>query len=158
MTSKGRRWVTLGLKRAVEVCCGARAVPADKAECRLWVQKGDDRRNAPQRARCADSGYCRHGGQIGRVWARTPMVSCLTCWPARDRARSANPMEGGTTPQSGTSWERLTDGDRSRLHLRFAARIDTSNSWFDFGRGIAEEHLRVSELGPCPGPGGEAAS
>src|ERR1700722_8065593 len=37
--------------------CGAgRAVPADKAECRLRVQKGDDRRNAPQRARCAESG------------------------------------------------------------------------------------------------------
>src|ERR1700724_98211 len=30
-----------------------RAVPADKAECLLWVQKGDARRNAPQRARCA---------------------------------------------------------------------------------------------------------
>jgi hypothetical protein len=27
--------------------------PPDQAECRLWVQKGDDRRNAPQRARCA---------------------------------------------------------------------------------------------------------
>jgi class 3 adenylate cyclase len=27
-----------------------------KVECRLWVQKGDDRRNAPQRAKCADSG------------------------------------------------------------------------------------------------------
>ena len=27
-----------------------------KAECRLWVQKGDDRRNASQRARCAVSG------------------------------------------------------------------------------------------------------
>src|ERR1700730_8440978 len=34
-----------------------RAVPADKAECRLWVQKGDARRNAPQRARCAVSGH-----------------------------------------------------------------------------------------------------
>jgi len=33
-----------------------RAVPADTAECRLWVQKGDDRRNAPQRARCSESG------------------------------------------------------------------------------------------------------
>jgi len=28
-------------------------VPAAKAECRLWVQKGDDRRNALQRAKCA---------------------------------------------------------------------------------------------------------
>ena len=34
----------------------SRAVPTDKAECRLWVQKGDDRRKAPQRARRADSG------------------------------------------------------------------------------------------------------
>jgi hypothetical protein len=39
--------------RAAKVGYG-RAVPVDKAECRLWVQKGDDRRNAPQRARCAD--------------------------------------------------------------------------------------------------------
>src|SRR5258707_10214961 len=30
-----------------------------QAECRPWVQKGDDRRNAPQRARCAVSGHCR---------------------------------------------------------------------------------------------------
>jgi len=29
-------------------------LPAAKAECRLWVQKGDDRRNAPQRAKRAD--------------------------------------------------------------------------------------------------------
>ena len=28
---------------------------AVKAECQLWAQIGDDRRNAPQRARCADS-------------------------------------------------------------------------------------------------------
>ena len=33
-----------------------RAVPPDEAECPLWFRKGDDRRNAPQRARCADSG------------------------------------------------------------------------------------------------------
>ena len=32
-------------------------LPAAKAECRLWVQKGDDRRNAPQRAKRADSGH-----------------------------------------------------------------------------------------------------
>src|SRR6516162_555389 len=32
-----------------------RAVPADKAECRLCVEKGDDRRSAPRRARRADS-------------------------------------------------------------------------------------------------------
>jgi len=31
-------------------------LPAAKAECRLWFQKGDDRRNAPQRAKRADSG------------------------------------------------------------------------------------------------------
>jgi hypothetical protein len=44
--------------RLAKVLFGARrAVPADKAECRLWVQKGDDRRNAPQRARCADSSH-----------------------------------------------------------------------------------------------------
>jgi len=34
-------------------------LPAAKAECRLWVQKGDDRRNAPQRVKRADS---RHLG------------------------------------------------------------------------------------------------
>jgi hypothetical protein len=38
-----------------------RAVPADKDECRLRVQKGDDRRNAPQRARCAESGHRKKG-------------------------------------------------------------------------------------------------
>jgi len=27
------------------------------AECRRWVQKGDDPGNAPQRASCADSGH-----------------------------------------------------------------------------------------------------
>ena len=32
---------------------GMKSGSANKAECRLWVQKGDDRRNAPQRARCA---------------------------------------------------------------------------------------------------------
>src|ERR1700724_3481876 len=54
-----------------KVSSGARgAVPADKAECRLWVQKGDDRRNAPQRARCADSG--RFTGP-----ARPPPCDCL---------------------------------------------------------------------------------
>jgi glutathione S-transferase len=35
-------------------------------ECRLWVQKGDDRRNAPQRARCADSGRSRNHDRTAR--------------------------------------------------------------------------------------------
>src|SRR5215510_306800 len=38
-----------------------RSVPAAKAECRLWVQKEDDRRNAPQWARRAASGRSRDG-------------------------------------------------------------------------------------------------
>jgi hypothetical protein len=33
----------------------------------LWVQKGDDRRNAPQRARCADSG-------LSPRWVVTPIA------------------------------------------------------------------------------------
>src|SRR6516165_8321199 len=39
----------------------SKAVPANKAECRLWVQKGDDCRNAPQRTRRAVS---RHSQQV----------------------------------------------------------------------------------------------
>jgi hypothetical protein len=35
---------------------GMKSGSTDKAECRLWVQKGDHRRNAPQRARSAESG------------------------------------------------------------------------------------------------------
>jgi hypothetical protein len=45
-----------------------------QAECRLWVQKGDDRRNAPQWARCAvndHSRYCeesKFGTALWRTW------------------------------------------------------------------------------------------
>jgi len=48
---------------------------ADKAECRLWVQKGDDRRNAPQRARCADSGHSRDGGGTAGLDPLKPFAS-----------------------------------------------------------------------------------
>jgi hypothetical protein len=63
-TSRRNQWPLSSPPRTTEPAAvngrnGApRVVPADKAECRLWVQKGDDRRNAPQRARCADSGHC----------------------------------------------------------------------------------------------------
>src|SRR5258705_302235 len=45
---------------------GARAVLAAKTECRLWVQKGDHRRNARQRQDSADTGRSRgHLGTAG---------------------------------------------------------------------------------------------
>ena len=65
MRTGARRWImsSAQLERQLSRSLGLaasdgfgarRAVPADKSECRLWVQKGDDRRNAPQRARRAD--------------------------------------------------------------------------------------------------------
>ena len=47
-----------------------RRVPAVKVECRLWVQKADDRRNAPQRARRAECGHLRTLGRTGRVHSK----------------------------------------------------------------------------------------
>jgi hypothetical protein len=42
-----------------------------KAECRLWVQKGDDRRNAPQRARCAVTSRSSDEGNRRGRWIAT---------------------------------------------------------------------------------------
>jgi hypothetical protein len=68
-----------------------RAVPADKAECRLWVQKRDDRRNAPQRARCAVTGRSSDEGNrrclpIAPFAGATVMVLINNLWwPRRSR-------------------------------------------------------------------------
>ena len=40
--------------------------PPAKAECRLWVQKGDDPRNTPQWARRADTGCSPRWGATDR--------------------------------------------------------------------------------------------
>jgi hypothetical protein len=47
-----------------------------QAECRLWVQKGDDRRNAPQRARGGDSGYSHDRNRAARFDPNRPFLSC----------------------------------------------------------------------------------
>jgi hypothetical protein len=52
----------------LRVTAQGRAVQADKAECRLSVQKGDVRWNAPQRARCAR--YPPFAGQRLNRWSR----------------------------------------------------------------------------------------
>jgi len=77
-----------------KVSSGARgAVPADKAECRLWVQKGDDRRNAPQRARCAECSHSTRRRSTGRTF-NTGTVGALIGneYPTpRRRANSGRP-------------------------------------------------------------------
>jgi len=64
--------------RFVDGECGARVHPParsapPRAECRLWVQQGDDRRNAPQRTSRADCRPSRPHPGTGRFHALVPI-------------------------------------------------------------------------------------
>src|SRR6516165_5657567 len=81
----------------------SKAVPANKAECRLWVQKGDDCRNAPQRTRRAESGHLHRDRRTGGVDQKAVVESSRQSGSAVRHPRL--PVIGcGSTVGSGYRW------------------------------------------------------